>query len=479
MAEAPKLEPSILVIFGITGDLAKRKVLPALYQLTKHKMLPAGTKIVGISRRELPKQAVIDRVSLCVNEEGNICDPEVLERLEDSLSMFKLDPLVEDDYTRLYDYLEQLEVEAKCCLDRLYYLSIPPQVYSQLIERLGKAGLNHSCSHNKASVRLLVEKPFGFDVPTARQLINATEKVFSEDQIFRIDHYLAKETAQNILKFRLHNPAFASQWNGRHISSIHVIAEEEIGIQNRVNFYEQVGALRDLVQSHLMQLLSLTAMAMPEDLTSAKVHAAKQAFIENLIPPSEELGIANQALRGQYETYKSEVNNPQSNVETFVSLVLRSKDPNWSGTLFQLTTGKALNAKTTTIKVYFGNENPNILSFRIQPDEGIDIDLLIEQPGFERELRKVKMTFSYQQDFADSSNHDAYERVLVDAIRGDHLLFATRDEVMASWRLLQPIISYWESTSKDLKIYGNGSEGPDVTKLQASLSAKLKTISET
>ena len=158
---------------------------------------------------------------------------------------------------------------------------------------------------------------------------------------------------------------------------------------------------------------------------------------------------------------------------------MRSKDPNWSGTLFQLTTGKALNAKTTTIKVYFGNENPNILSFRIQPDEGIDIDLLIEQPGFERELRKVKMTFSYQQDFADSSNHDAYERVLVDAIRGDHLLFATRDEVMASWRLLQPIISYWESTSTDLKIYGNGSEGPDVTKLQASLSAKLKSISET
>lgn len=479
MAEAPALKPSILIIFGITGDLAKRKVLPALYHLTKDNLLPEGTKIIGVSRRELPIQSVINRVDLCVSEEGNVCDPDVLKRLESSLSMFKLDPLVEADYERLRNYLDQLEEEAKQCLDRLYYLSIPPQVYSQLIERLGAAKLNQSCSHNKASVRLLVEKPFGFDVATASQLIADTSKVFNEDQIFRIDHYLAKETAQNILNFRLHNPAFASQWNGLHISAIHVIANEQIGIQNRINFYEQVGALRDLVQSHLLQLLSLTAMEMPEHLTSAEVHASKQAFIKNLIPPSDELGITNQAMRGQYDSYKSEVKKAQSNIETFVSIVLRSKDPNWKGTLFQLTTGKALEAKNTTIKVYFGNDNPNVLSFRIQPDEGIDIDLLIEQPGFKRELRRVKMTFSYQTDFADSSGHDAYERVLVDAIRGDHLLFATQEEVMASWRLLQPILTYWENNDSDLEIYPNGSTGPDSSKLQTAFATKLKLINET
>ena len=464
---APQLEPSILVIFGITGDLAKRKVLPALYHLTKDNLLPEGTKIIGISRRAITMQDVIDRVSLCVGEEGNICDPEVIERLEESLSMLKLDPLVDEDYVRLREHMEKLEAEAGRCMDRLYYLSIPPQVYGEFIDRLGSAKLNVSCSHNKASVRLLVEKPFGFDVATAQELIETTTKVFKEEQIFRIDHYLAKETAQNILKFRQHNPMFTSQWDGRHISGIHVIAKEQIGIQNRVNFYEQVGALRDLVQSHLLQLLSLTAMDLPEDLSSSDaVHAAKQDFMSKLVPPSEKVGIAKQVIRGQYSDYKKEVNNPESNTETFVSLILHSSDPNWQGTQFQLTTGKALDEKVTKILIYFGDTNPNVLSFRVQPDEGIDVELIIEKPGFKRELRKVKMTFSYKQDFADSSHHDAYERVLVDAIRGDRLLFATQDEVMASWRLLQPILSYWKTNTADLIQYRNGGAGPDISSLE-------------
>jgi glucose-6-phosphate 1-dehydrogenase len=477
MSEAPKLAPSILVIFGITGDLAKRKVLPALYHLTKDNLIPEGTKIIGISRRETPIQNVLNTVDLCIQEEGNICDPVVISRLNKMLSMFKLDPLIESDYNGLKTYLDKIELESGLCLDRLFYLSIPPQVYNQVIERLGNSGLNRSCVHsdnNPAKVRLLVEKPFGFDVPTAEELIANTSKVFSESQTFRIDHYLAKETAQNILKFRRHNPLFASQWDGRHISAIHVIAKEKIGIENRVNFYEQVGALRDLVQSHLLQLLSLTAMDMPENLTAKEVHAAKLAFMSNLVPPSDGVGIKYQARRGQYRTYRKEVSNPHSTVETFASIVLRSRDPNWNGALFQLTTGKSLDEKVTIIKVYFGDENPNVFSFRIQPDEGVDIDLLIEQPGFKRDLRKVKMTFRYEQDFGDSSNHQAYERVLVDAIRGDHLLFATKEEVMASWHLLQPVISRWEADSKDLEMYDNGSAGPDVSRMPKAFMTKLK-----
>ena len=343
-------------------------------------------------------------------------------------------------------------------MDKLFYLSIPPQVYSPIIDKLGQHCLNHDS-------RLMIEKPFGFDVETAQLLISKTEKVFPEERIFRIDHYLAKETAQNILKFRKHNPVFSSQWDCKHIHKIHVIAKEKIGIENRVSFYEQVGAMRDLIQSHLMQLLALTAMEIPQELTSDEVHAAKHAFLESLIPPSnsgEEL--FSQVVRGQYDNYRREVNNPHSNVETFVSLALRSRDPNWQDTIFQLTTGKSLDQKLTQIEVYFGAEDPNILTFRIQPDEGIDINLMIEQPGFIHNLRKVKMNFSYSQHF-DNDSHDAYERVLVDAVRGDKMLFATKSEVMTSWHLLQPVLDAWAQSSSDLQFYASGSSGPSIAKL--------------
>jgi glucose-6-phosphate 1-dehydrogenase len=472
MEDVPQLAPVILVIFGITGDLAKRKVLPALYHLCHDNLLPDGTKIVGISRRDIAKEEIIDTIRLCVTEQGSICDKSVLNKLRSWLSMFKLDPLIDDRYEALKDYLQTIEDTAGVCLDRLYYLSIPPQVYDQIVDRLGNHGLNQSCAHAKAGVRLLVEKPFGFDVKTAEELIANTERVFSEEQIFRIDHYLAKETAQNILKFRRHNPVFSSQWNGQHIRLIHVLAKEQLGIEKRVAFYEQVGAMRDLVQSHLLQLLSLTAMEMPKELTGTEVHAAKHAFISNLIPPNPRDGIVRQAVRGQYASYKSEVNNPHSQRETFVSLVLASRDPRWKGTIFQLTTGKALDEKETVIRVYFGDDDPNILSFRIQPNEGIDIDLIIEQPGFAHNLRKVKMNFSYSTDFGEHS-HDAYERVLVDAIRGDKMLFATKDEVLSSWHLLQPILDAWQAGASDIKLYANGSQGPDISHLAHFLSTKL------
>ncbi len=475
MENAPKLNPSVLVIFGITGDLAKHKILPALYNLVKYNLLPPATKIIGISRREVKPMEILKTVDLCVYEKEGSCDPEVVRRIGEQLDMFKLDPLNNDDYVRFKDYLDRLEERAGLCLDRLYYLSIPPQAYHPIIEKLGLNGLNGTCRHHRATAKLLVEKPFGFDVESAQQLIENTEKVFSESQTFRIDHYLAKETAQNILKFRRHNPVFSSQWDCRHISRIHVIAKEKIGIEGRVRFYEQTGALRDLAQSHLLQLLSLTAMNIPTELTSDEVHAAKHAFISNLYLPSDSKSGHPLAVRGQYTSYKQEVNNPHSNTETFISLVLRSKDPNWSNTELQLTTGKSLNEKLTAILVYFGDKDPNVLRFRIQPDEGIDIDLMIEEPGFTHNLRKVKMNFSYSE-YYETDTHDAYERVLIDAIRGDRLLFATREEVMASWHLLQPILDYWQTDSNDLVNYHNGSEGPDISRLSRLDSVKLESV---
>jgi len=465
MSQSPKLKPSIIVIFGITGDLAKRKVLPALYHLSKDNLLPEGTKIVGISRHDITTDKMLEAVNLCINETDGVCDQAVIERLRSWISMVKLNPLEDTDYEHLSKYLQDIEKQAKQPLDRLFYLSIPPQVYGPIIQRLGKYGLSSDRTINLQTfhTRLLIEKPFGYDVTSAEQLINDTEQIFSEEQTYRIDHYLAKETAQNILKFRRHNPIFSSQWDSKHISKIHVIAKEKIGIENRVNFYEQVGALRDLVQSHLMQLLALTAMDIPDELTSDEVHAKKHLFLSSLIVPSAQRGIKTQVLRGQYDTYQEEVANPNSQVETFVSLVLKSSSSRWKDCIFQLTTGKSLDEKATIIQIFFGQEDPNILTFRIQPDEGIDISLLIEQPGFAHNLREVKMNFSYSTNF--DTSHDAYERVLIDAIRGDKLLFATKSEVMTSWHLLQPILDYWQQNNQDLIIYKSLSKGPEVDKL--------------
>ena len=462
MSESVKLQPSVLIIFGITGDLAKRKVLPALYNLCKEQLLPEGTNIIGISRRHVSKEEILDKVSLCVLETDQVCDPEVINRLRTWLSMFKLDPLDDDDYVQLKSHLNAIDAKHGFELDRLFYLSIPPQVYGPIIERIGRHGLNRE--GNGAVSRLLIEKPFGYDLKSAEQLIEETEKVFKEEQIFRIDHYLAKETAQNILKFRRHNPVFSSQWDCRHIRRIHVIAKEKIGIENRVGFYERVGALRDLIQSHLMQLLALTAMDIPKNINDTEVHSSKHAFMESLIPPSAMAGINRQVVRGQYDTYRSEVGNIHSNTETFVSLVLKSHDPNWRDTLFQLTTGKSLDEKITMIQVFFGSQDPNILTFRIQPNEGINLNLLIEQPGFVHNLKEVNMEFRYNDHF-DIDNHEAYERVLVDAIRGDKLLFASKSEVIASWKVLQPILDAWQNNNSDLQLYTTGSSGPSTDEL--------------
>ena len=449
-----KLPPSVLIIFGITGDLAQRKVLPALYNLSRDHILHPDTRVVGISRRDITSDTILDTIRQCVEQQGISCEPAILDRLRKQLSTCRLDPLKDTDYVNLKNLLESYGR-----LDWLFYLAIPPQVYSPIIRLLGRHKLNLGHPDGKNRSRLLIEKPFGYDLASALQLAKNTDAVFKEQQIFRIDHYLAKETAQNILAFRRHNPVFSSQWDGRHIRQIHVIAKEKIGIENRVNFYERVGAMRDLIQSHLLQLLALSAMDMPDQLDAESVHAAKYRFLRSLIPPGTNAPIVETVIRGQYSGYRQEVRNPESSTETFVSMVLRSRNRLWKNCRFQLTTGKALDRKSTLIQVYFGNQPSNILTFRLQPDEGIDVTFTIEHPGLNRALESVKMDFSYDQH---SGSRDAYERVLVDALRNDHLLFATRQEVMASWRLLQPVLDTWENSASDLIVYPNGSRGPDM-----------------
>lgn len=464
--DGKKLDPTILVIFGITGDLAKRKVLPALYHLLKDDLLPHPLEIIGTSRHELSVDELLKNVELCVLEADNICDPDALKKFRECVRMVKLDPIDDKDYASLGTIMDDIESKHGVCMNRLYYLSIPPQVSGQLIRHLGEQGLDTCRKHKNGSrSRLLVEKPFGYDLVSAEGLINEIAKYFSEDQVFRIDHYLAKESAQNILTFRRFNPLFSSLWNNQHIRSITVLASEKIDIEGRADFYEHVGAMRDLVQSHLLQLLALIVMDLPEDLTdSDAIHWAKQAILLGIRPPKAN-EVTKQVIRGQYAGYREEVGNPDSTTETFISVQLSIDSTVWNGVNIVLTTGKALKLKQTEITVCFGADNEdnlNKLTFRVQPNEGIDVQLLVKKPGFDLQIQPAIMDFSYEATFDEHGHPDAYERVLIDAIRGDHSLFATSQEVLASWHILQPILDSWQKDSSDLKTYAKGSNGPTI-----------------
>lgn len=451
-------EPTIIVIFGITGDLAKRKLLPALYQLYKNNLVHEQTRILGLSRQSLTVDELMENVELCVLEKDNICDPAVLQEIRSKLHMSQLDPANPDEYDELLNTLNALEAQVGMCMNRLYYLSIPPQVFATVVRNLGEKGLNGSCQHGNAHTGLLVEKPFGYDLASAEELIRITTQQFKEEQILRIDHYLAKETAQNILAFRHYNPAFAQAWNDKDISQIIVRAYEKIGVEGRANFYDHVGALRDLIQSHLVQLLALVTLELPADRSDgAALHRAKQALLESISPADPAL-----ARRAQYTSYREEVQKPDSQTETFVRLQLHISNERWNDTEVILETGKGMDRKTTEIIVTFadkGAHTTNPLAFRLQPNEGIDIGLTVKKPGFDDMTQQVVMDFSYDKAFDGSTHPDAYVRVLVDALRGDHALFATSEEVVASWHILQPILDAWQQDGAQIAHYDLGWNG--------------------
>jgi glucose-6-phosphate 1-dehydrogenase len=461
--QAPHLEPAIIVIFGITGDLAQRYLLPTLYHLFKDSLLHEQTQVIGVSRGPLTTDELFDKVELCVNEADKVCDPDALQAMRQHTSMFQMDLDDPAAYDALLAKLNGLEEQTGLCMNRLYYLSIPPRAYLPVVRLLGERGLNASCQHDQAVSRLLVEKPFGFDLPSAEKLIAETTQVFDEEQIFRIDHYMAKETVQNILTFRFQNPIFEALWNKQHIVGIEISAKEKIGIEGRAAFYEPLGALRDFIQSHLLQILGIIAMDEPAALDSQHIHEAKQALLEQVeaVPAGQ---VHDRAVRGQYDGYRQEVKNPQSVTETYAAINVFIDSERWREVPIRLVTGKALDERETKISVTFhgkpGTAN-NQLRFRIQPNEGIELDLATKKPGYARELQTTVMDFSYQNDFANHEHPNAYERVLVDAVRGDHTLFATGQEVLASWRIVQPVLDAWAGQSDDLLSYEQGSGGPE------------------
>lgn len=438
----------VIIVFGITGDLSRRKLLPALYHLLSQGLLPEDTKVVGLSRSALTSEELLSTVELCVLEKDKVCDPEGLRRVQNALHTHRLDPNNEEDFADLHALLDSLDDGGK--RDRIYYMSVPADAYGSIVTRLAAQGLNDERS------KLLVEKPFGHDIESAQELLEVTNKAFQEKQVYRIDHYLAKETAQNLLAFRLHNPIFAPLWNAGHIKKVHVRALESLSIEGRAAFYEQTGALRDLIQSHLLQLLAITLMDAPSEMSATAIHANKHALLE-LFEPAD----PKRAFRAQYREYKDEVNNPKSHVETYARIELKHDSERWRDTEIILETGKGLHEKITDVTIEFKAPHEtrhNILTFKLQPDEGISLSLLVKEPGYESRMHSTALGLKYASIFNEQHHIDAYERVLMDAVRQDQALFASDLEIIETWRILQPILDAWENTGDGLHIYDSGDD---------------------
>lgn len=457
------LDPTFLIIFGITGDLAKKKLLPALYYLAKENLLPDEFSIVGISRRQVSVEDILREVEVCINEQNKICDAPTLKKLRQMIHMRKMSLTEPEEYCELLHYLNDEEDKRVVHMNRLYYLSIPPQAYGPVVQLLGETGHNASCQHGAASTRLLIEKPFGYDLASAEELIKDISRQYSDFQVYRIDHYLAKETVQNILIFRFSNPVFEAVWNSRAISHIQIMASETIGIEGRGNFYDQTGALRDLVQSHLLQLLALVAMEKPRSMASKDIHAAKLKLLKSIKHIAANR-VSEDTVRGQYNSYRYEADEPESRTETYAALKLSIANRRWQNVPVFIRTGKALAEKATEITIVFKQSKamhalPNMLTLRLQPDEGITFDVLAKKPGLEHETHQITLQFNYEHSRL-SLHPDAYERVLLDGIRGDKTLFSSAQEVLAAWSILDNVVQSWSKHGTTLEIYDPGSWGP-------------------
>jgi glucose-6-phosphate 1-dehydrogenase len=460
---ASPLMSGLLVIFGITGDLSRRYLLPSLYALTDRNLLPEHFEIIGATRRGVEVSELLAAVEARLKQTGQKANPDTLRRLGQMMRIVKMDPTSAPDYAALKTALDRIEDERGVCLNRLFYLSIPPHTYGPVVDLLGHSGLAQGCQHGTADSRIMVEKPFGYDLESARELIHRLKANFHESQIFRIVHYLAKETAQNILTFRFANPIFRPIWDHRHISGITITAAETIGIEGRAGFYETTGALRDFVQNHLLQLLAITAMDEPTDLNSAHIHAKKLELLRAITPikPNQ---VGQVATRGQYQGYTDEVGNPDSFTETFARLKLEIANDRWLGVPIVLQTGKMLDRRFTEIDVTFdGSRLTNTLCFRIQPDEGIAITLKAKKPGLGNDTGEVEMEFNYDEAFGAGTQPGAYERVLMDGIRGDQTLFTSSDEVLTSWKIVEAVVSEWSKSGAGLIVYKAGTAADAVT----------------
>jgi len=473
-------DPCSLVIFGATGDLTHRKLVPALYNLAADGVLPSAISVVGFARRDKSDEVFrteLHEAALKFSRQG--INEDLWKNFASSVCYHRSEFDNLDGYVALAKKLDEMDAARGTRGNRLFYLAASPDQFEVILENLRKSGLNKAKPGSWA--RAIVEKPFGTDLPSAKRLNDLVQNAFDESQTYRIDHYLGKETAQNIMVLRFANAIFEGMWNSRYISHVQITASEPLGVEGRAGYYDKSGALRDMVQNHLLQLLCLTAMEPPAGLDADSIRDEKVKVLRSLRPLVGD-EVFKHVVRGQYgagaingkrvAAYRDELNvNPESVTETYVALEVNVDNWRWAGVPFFVRVGKRLPKGGTEIAIHFKSVPPvlfkatgesiddNVLIIRIQPDEGISLRMSAKMPGSSLRIEPVKMDFHYGTSFGKATP-EAYERLLLDAMSGDATLFARRDEVEEAWKFVDAIHAAWATRSDDLTFYSAGSWGP-------------------
>jgi glucose-6-phosphate 1-dehydrogenase len=468
MSEQDGRAPTI-VIFGASGDLTGRKLVPALYNLFRKQRIAPSTRILGFSRTDFSHDAFRRHMRDGVEEFSGKFDEKLWAEFSKNLYYTPGNPDSPDDFERLEALTR--ETEAGRSAGRLYYLSTPPKLYADIVAMLGKTGMQ---SESDGWRRIIIEKPFGRDLSSARELNDQVHAVFAEDQIYRIDHYLGKETVQNVSVFRFANAIFEPLWNRNYVDNVQISVMEQLAVGRRAGYYDTAGVLRDMFQNHLLQLLTLIAMEPPAALNAESLRNEKVKVLSAIRPITPEL-LGQSVVRAQYRSYRGEPNvAPASDTPTFAALKLYVDNWRWQGVPFYLRSGKALSERKTQIVVQFkcpphslfalreGQKlEPNTLAMEIQPDEGIHLSFQAKVPDAGIAMRPVDFDFHYASAFGDAAIPEAYERLLLDALQGDASLFTRGDEIALSWGLIDPVLNgLARPDAPPLEFYQEGSRGP-------------------
>lgn len=462
-----KAEPSTIIIFGASGDLTRRKLVPALHSLRCERFIPEATQLLGVARSpmsdEVFREQLLGGVQSYARFKPGVC--ELWPVYKDRLSYLEGSYNDPQTYRHLAERLAQCDAKLGTEGNRLFYMATPPTLYPIIVEQLGRAGLNRS---DQGWTRIIIEKPFGHDLSSAHQLNEQLHAVFDESQSYRIDHYLGKETVQNIMTLRFANAIFEPLWNRNYVDHVQITVAESVGVGHRAGYYEKAGVLRDMFQNHLLQLLTLTAMEPPSLSDANPLRDEKVKVLRATLKGA-------QSVRAQYAGYRAEEGvDSNSQTPTYAALQMFVANWRWRGVPFYLRSGKSLKSKTSEISIQFKDVPhlmfpsasrdriaPNVLTLCLQPDEGVHLRFEAKDPGAGMRTRPVDMEFHYDEDFGADVLPEAYERLLMDAIQGDASLFARADEIELAWGLIDPILTGWEQPdAPPLAAYEPGSWGP-------------------